>query len=173
MGFLLRIFSEGVPQIPGMGILTGLIIILALGALVRNVVGKKILEGVERLINRIPGFRQLYSTFKQLTNAFSPDSKASFSEVVLVEHPREGVYVIGFRTMTVEHNGRKFAVVYFATNHLYLGDVFLFPEERVTRLNMPADQAIRLLVSGGIACPQQLQSQPHSENDKTPDFPDA
>ncbi|MCL1925852.1 MAG: DUF502 domain-containing protein [Syntrophorhabdaceae bacterium] len=146
------------PHIPGMGILTGLIIILILGLFARNVVGKRIVDAIERLIDRIPGYRQIYSTVKQLTNAFSSENKGSFKTVVLVEHPREGVYIIGFHTATVEHNGRNFAIVYFATNHLYLGDVFLFPEEKVVRLDMPADQAIRLLMSGGIVCPQRLNS---------------
>ena len=163
-GSISRVFP-GMPHIPGMGILTGLAIILVLGVFVRNVVGKRVLEAIERLIGRIPGYRQVYSTFKQLTNAFSSENKASFKEVVLVEHPREGVYIVGFRTMTVEYNGRKFAVVFFATNHLYLGDVFLFPEERVVRLDIPADQAIRLLVSGGIACPQHLRAYPDSKNE--------
>ena len=158
------------PHIPGMGILTGLAIILVLGVFARNVVGKRIVDAIERLIGRIPGYRQIYSMVKQITNAFSSDSKASFNEVVLVEHPREGVYIVGFRTKTVEYNGRNFAVVYFATNHMYLGDVFLFPEDRVTRLNMPADQAIRLLVSCGITCPQRLN--PYPEN-KAPASPQA
>ena len=154
-GSIQKVFP-GMPHIPGMGILTGLAIILSLGVLVRNVVGKRVLEMIERLIDRIPGYRYVYSTFKQFMNAFSAENKASFNEVVLVEHPREGVYIIGFRTKTVKYDGRNFAVVYIATNHMYLGDVFLFPEERVTRLDIQADHAIRLLVSGGIACPQQL-----------------
>ena len=160
-GSIQRVFP-GMPHIPGMGILTGLIIILILGVFVRNVVGKRILEAVERLIGRIPGYSQIYSMVKQLTNAFSSENKASFNEVVLVEHPREGVYIVGFRTKTVKFKGRDFAVVYFATNHMYLGDVFLFPEERVVRLDMQADQAIRFLVSCGIACPQQFNSHPGS-----------
>lgn len=168
---LSRVFPW-MPHIPGMGILTGLIIILILGIFARNVVGKRIVEAIERLIGRIPGYRQVYSTVKQLTNAFSSENKASFNAVVLVEHPREGVYIIGFHTTTVEYDGRNFAVVYFATNHLYLGDVFLFPEEKVVRLDMPADQAIRLLMSGGIACPQRLNRRPCLEK-KPPASPQA
>jgi len=148
---------DAIPDIPGLGILTGLVIILVLGFFARNVVGKRIFDAIERLIDRIPGYRLVYSTIKQLTDAFSPENKASFKEVVLVEHPRKGAYAIGFRTTTVDYEGRKLAVVYIGTNHLYLGDIFLIPEERVVLLDMPADQAIRMLMSAGIACPKHLR----------------
>ena len=158
-GSLRRIFPE-MPRIPGTGILTGLVLLLALGVLARNVVGKRIFDALERLINRIPGYRLVYSTIKQLTSAFSSENQASFKEVMLVEHPKEGIYSVGFRTMTVEHEGRKLAVVYIPTNHLYLGDVFFVPEEKAVRLDLTIDQAIRLLMSAGIACPRQLHSSP-------------
>jgi len=169
---VIKMFFPGMPHIPGLGVLSGLLIILALGVLVRNVVGKRIIEIIERLIYRIPGYRQIYSTVKQVTNAFSSENKASFNEVVLVEHPREGVYVVAFHTTTVEYNGRKYAVVYFATNHMYLGDVFLFPDEKVVRLDMPADEAIRFLLSAGIACPKTLHTLPRREMDASVE-PDA
>ncbi|MCL2102438.1 MAG: DUF502 domain-containing protein [Syntrophorhabdaceae bacterium] len=164
-GSFKRVFPN-MPRIPGMGILTGLSIILALGLLVHNVVGKQILEGVERLIARVPGYREIYSTFKQLISALSSNNKASFTEVVLVEHPREGVYIVGFRTKIVEYNGRKYSLVYFATNHMYLGDLFLFPEDRVVRLDMPAEQAIRMLVSCGIASPSRFNRHPDADKEE-------
>jgi uncharacterized membrane protein len=169
-GFLRRIFP-GIPPIPGTGILTGLITLLLLGVVARNVVGKRIFDGLERLIDRIPGFRTLYSTVKQLTNAFSSENTASFKEVLLVEHPREGVFAIGFRTMTVEQDGRRLVVVYIPTNHLYLGDVFFIPEEKAVRLDMPVDRAIRLLMSAGIACPRKMRRySPTAEEAPAPPF---
>ena len=97
-----RTLIPGTDHVPGTGILAGLIIILLLGTLARNVVGKRLLDALDRLIQRIPGYRTVYSTIKQLTNAFSPDSTKSFKEVLLVEYPKEGSYALGFRTMTVE-----------------------------------------------------------------------
>jgi uncharacterized membrane protein len=149
--------SPGTGHIPGTGILAGLIIILLLGTLARNVVGKRILDALDRLIQRIPGYRTVYSTIKQLTNAFSPESTRSFKEVLLVEYPREGSYALGFRTMTVEEGGRRLAVVYVPTNNLYLGEVLFIPEEKAVRLEMPVEQAVRVLMSGGIAAPQELR----------------
>lgn len=156
----------GTDHIPGTGILAGLVIILLLGTLARNVVGKRLLDALDRLILRIPGYRSVYSTIKQLTNAFSPESTKSFKEVLLVEYPKEGSYALGFRTMTVEDGDRQLVVVYVPTNHLYLGDVLFIPAEKAVRLEMPVEQAVRLLVSGGIAAPRELRRVPASGEEK-------
>jgi len=152
-----RTLFPGTGRVPGTGILAGLVIILLLGTLARNVAGKRLLDALDRLIQWIPGYRTVYSTIKQLTNAFSPDSTQSFKEVLLVEYPKDGSFALGFRTMTVEEGGRRLAVVYVPTNHLYLGEVLFIPEEKAVRLEMSIEQAVRLLVSGGIAAPRELR----------------
>jgi uncharacterized membrane protein len=154
---VVRALFPGTIHVPGTGILAGLIIILLLGTLARNVVGKRLLDALDRLIHRIPGYRTVYSTIKQLTNAFSPESTKSFKEVLLVEYPKEGSYALGFRTMTVEEGDRRLVVVYVPTNNLYLGEVLFIPEEKAVRLEMSIEQAVRLLVSGGIAAPRELR----------------
>jgi len=155
-GFVRTLFP-GTDHVPGTGILAGLIIILLLGTLARSVVGKRLLDALDRLIQRIPGYRGVYSTIKQLTDAFSPQNTKSFKEVLLVEYPMEGSYALGFRTMTVEEGERRLVVVYIPTNHLYLGEVIFIPEEKAVRLEMSIEQAVRLLVSAGIAAPRRLR----------------
>ena len=154
---IVRVALPGTDHIPGTGILSGIVIILLVGMFARNVVGKRLLDALDRLIQRIPGYRTVYSTIKQLTNAFSPENTASFKEVLLVEYPREGSFVLGFRTMTAEEDGRRLAVVYVPTNNLYLGEVLFLSEEEVVRLDMTVEQAVRLLVSGGTAAPRELR----------------
>jgi uncharacterized membrane protein len=158
-GFV-RAAVPGADHIPGTGILAGLVIIVLLGFLARNVVGKRLLDALDRLINRIPGYRTVYSTIKQLTNAFSPESTKSFKEVLLVQYPGKGTYALGFRTMTVEEGGRRLVVVYVPTNNLYLGEVLFIPEEDAVRLEMSVEQAVRVLMSGGIAAPRELRRVP-------------
>ncbi|NJD63616.1 MAG: DUF502 domain-containing protein [Deltaproteobacteria bacterium] len=143
-------------HIPGTGFLAGLVIILLVGLFARNVVGKRVLGALDTLINRIPGYRTIYTTLKQLTNAFSPDNTRSFKEVLLVEYPKENSYALGFRTETVEKEGRRLAVVFVPTNNLYLGDVLFIPEEKAVRLDLTVEQAVRILVSGGIASPKEV-----------------
>lgn len=154
---VVRTLFPGTDHVPGTGILAGLIIILLLGTLARSVVGKRLLDALDRLIQRIPGYRGVYSTIKQLTDAFSPQNTKSFKEVLLVEYPMEGSYALGFRTQTVEEGERRLVVVYIPTNHLYLGEVIFIPEEKAVRLEMSIEQAVRLLVSAGIAAPRRLR----------------
>ena len=155
-----RTLIPGTDHVPGTGILAGLVIILLIGTLARNVAGKRLLDALDRLIQRIPGYRTVYSTIKQLTNAFSPESTQSFKEVLLVEYPKEGSYALGFRTMTVKEGERQLVVVYVPTNHLYLGEVLFIPEEKAVRLEMSIEQAVRLIVSGGIAAPGEFRRVP-------------
>jgi len=157
---IVRTAFPGTSHIPGTGVLSGVVIILLVGFLARNVVGKRVLDGLDTLIQRIPGYRTVYSTIKQLTNAFSPENTRSFKEVLLVEYPKEGSYALGFRTMTVEEGGRKLAVVYVPTNNLYLGEVLFIPEESAVHLDLGVQQAVRILVSGGIATPRELRRAP-------------
>jgi uncharacterized membrane protein len=153
---IIRVTFPGAEHIPGTGILAGLVIILIVGLFARNIVGKRILDALDSLINRIPGYRTIYATIKQLTNAFSPDSKRSFKEVLFVEYPKVNSYALGFRTETVEKGGKRFVVVFVPTNNLYLGEVLFIPEEHAVRINMTVEQAIRILISGGTASPKEV-----------------
>ena len=159
----------GATHIPGTGFLAGLLIILLVGLFARNVVGARILAGMDWLIDRIPGYRTIYTTIKQLTNAFSPDSVRSFRQVLLVEYPKEGSYALGFRTGTVEKDGKPLAAVFVPTNNLYLGEVLFIPEERACVLDMSVEQGVRILVSGGIAAPRTFESPP-AVRDLTPEL---
>jgi uncharacterized membrane protein len=153
---IVGIIVPGTGHITGTGFLSGLVIILLVGLFARNVVGERILGALDGLINRIPWYRTIYSTIKQLTDAFSPANTRSFKEVLLVEYPKENSYALGFRTGTMEKEGTRLAVVFVPTNHLYLGDVLLIPEEMAQRLDLTVEQAVRILVSGGIAAPNEL-----------------
>ncbi len=144
--------------IPGTGFITGSVIILLVGLLARNVAGARMLGAFDRLIQHVPVFRAIYSTIKQMTDAFSPDNTSAFKEVVLVEYPKENSYALGFRTSTVELDGERIAIVFVPTNNLYLGEVLLIPEARLRRLDMSIELALRCLVSGGTAAPKKLQS---------------
>lgn len=155
---IVRAIMPGTDHIPGTGILAGLVIILIVGFFARNVVGKRVLVALDGLIHRIPGYRTVYATVKQLTDAFSPDNTSSFKEVVLVEYPRPGSHAIGFRTGTVERCGERLAAVFVPTNNLYLGEVLFIPEGKACRLDMSVEQAVRILVSGGIASPKTFAS---------------
>ena len=152
-----RVFGR---RIPGLGFLTAVLFILVMGSIATNVLGRRILARVERLFTRVPIFRSIYPSIKQLIESFSPEKRQSFKAVVLAEHPREGEFVFGFVTseVLVETPGRKreMVTVFVPTNNLYLGDVIMVPRQDVITTGLTVEEGIRIILSAGTATPPRL-----------------
>ena len=78
-------------EVPGLGILITLLVVLAVGALATNVIGRRILARGEEWLMRVPVFRTIYAPVKQLVAAFSPDNEYGFKRVIMVEDPHRGI----------------------------------------------------------------------------------
>ena len=147
-------------RIPGLGFLTAVLFILFMGTVATNVLGRRILARVELLFIRVPIFRSIYPSIKQLIESFSPEKRQSFKAVVLAEHPREGEFVFGFVTseVLVETPGRKreMVTVFVPTNNLYLGDVIMVPRQDVISTGLTVEEGIRIILSAGTATPSRL-----------------
>ena len=94
-------------RIPGLGFLTAVLLILFIGTIATNVVGRRIIGRIERLLIRVPIFRSIYPSVKQLLESFSPEKRSSFKSVVLAEHPRKDEFVFGFVTAEVVVDGSQ------------------------------------------------------------------
>ncbi|HXE79891.1 MAG TPA: DUF502 domain-containing protein [Vicinamibacterales bacterium] len=156
-GFTAPLFSERLGmRVPGLGILVTALVVLLVGIVATNVVGRRVLQTAERWLLQIPLFKTVYAPVKQLVAAFSPDNEYGFKRVVLVEDPARG-FVLGFltREFTLERAGRveTLVAVYVPTNHLYLGDVLVYPPERVTYPDLSVEDGIRIFLTGGMAVP--------------------
>jgi uncharacterized membrane protein len=147
-------------QVPGLGLLTTALVVLLVGTIARNVIGKRILQQAEHYLLLVPVFRTIYAPVKQLVAAFSPDSEQSFKRVVLLEDRTRG-FVLGFltREFTVDRgNGpESLLAVYVPTNHLYLGDVIICPRAHAMFPDITVEQGIRIFLTGGMALPGRLQ----------------
>jgi uncharacterized membrane protein len=163
--FVDKFFSPGYERvfggrIPGLGFLTAVLVILIMGSIATNVLGRRVLARVERLFIRVPIFRSIYPSIKQLIESFSPEKRQSFKAVVLAEHPREGEFVFGFVTseVLVETPGRKreMVTVFVPTNNLYLGDVIMVPRQDVISTGLSVEEGIRIILSAGTATPPRL-----------------
>src|SRR5207245_11238780 len=87
--------------IPGLGFLTAVGIILVMGTIARNVVGRRVLAWGDTLLLRVPIYRRLYPSVKMLIDSFSPERRSGFGAVRLVESPRLGEYAFAFVTSHV------------------------------------------------------------------------
>ena len=140
--------------------LTAVGIILIMGTIARNVVGRRVLNWGDMLLLRVPIYRRLYPSVKMLIDSFSPERRSAFGAVVLVEHPRQGEYAFGFVTSHVvvdTPNGkREMVTVFIPTNNLYLGDIVLVPAEDVVPTGLTVEEGIRIILSAGTATPTRL-----------------
>ena len=147
-------------RIPGLGFLTGVLLIFVMGTIATNVVGRRILARIERLLIHVPVFRSIYPSIKQLFESFSPEKRTSFKEVVLAEHPRKGEFVFGFVTSEVlveaPEGKRQMVTVFVPTNNLYLGDVIVVSRDEALTTGLTVEEGIRIILSAGTATPAQL-----------------
>jgi uncharacterized membrane protein len=152
-----RIFGR---PVPGLGFLTAVVAILAMGIIARNVAGRRVLAFGDSLLHKVPVFRLLYPSVKMLIDSFSPERRSSFKAVVLVRHPREGAYAFAFVTSQLlleAPNGKgEMLTVFIPSNNLYLGDIVVVPAEDVVPTGLTVEEGIRIILSAGTATPTRL-----------------
>jgi uncharacterized membrane protein len=147
-------------HIAGLGFITAVAIIFLVGIISTNVFGKRVLGLVEKLFLNIPVFSIIYTALKQLVDAFSPESNGSFKKFVIIEYPRSGCYAFGFLTKecTVRSDKQetRLKTVYIPTNNLYLGEIVLLDDNSIIYTNIPIEEGIRIVLSGGTATPTYI-----------------
>ena len=145
--------SKGQPiYIPGLGILNVLVIILIVGILVTNVITDPIKQWLNRWINRLPIFKFLYSSIKDLTEAFVGEEK-KFNEPVLVEINEFGLKKVGF---LVQKDLAKIGLpgdvaVYFPLSYSFAGQVVIISAEKVKTIDRSAADMMKFVISGGVS----------------------
>lgn len=143
----------------GLGFLLLLGTIFLVGLLASHLLGRRLLKFWENLLSRIPLVRMIYGTTRQFTDNFFTNQYA-FREAVAVEYPRPGTYALGFLTSEVMWDlgeGRQGFSVYLPnTPNPTGGRVLVVPLDRLFRVNLSVEQAIKLLVSGGMVSPRQV-----------------
>ena len=124
-----------------------LFIIYCIGLIGMNFVGRKFLQAVDRALLAAPLLKSLYGGTKQVIDALTLQKKSSFSDIVAVEYPRVGVWTIGF----VTKRGEGMTYVFLPTTpNPTSGWMALVPDDQVRPLDLTMDDAIKLIVSGGI-----------------------
>ncbi len=147
-------------EIPGLGLATLLLLVVAVGVLATNVLGGRLLRRGEAWLMKLPVFRGIYSPVKQLVEAFSPNNQLGFKRVVLVDDPKRGL-VLGFLTKEFTIEGQDDAgvhvAVYVPTNHVYFGDVHIYPRAVVSFPSLTVQEGLQVFLTGGMALAERLQ----------------
>ena len=149
-------------DIPGLGLVATALMLLVVGVLATNVIGRRVLRRAEHYLLKVPVFRTIYAPVRQLVLAFSPDNELGFKRVAFVEDQAQHRFVLGFVT-------REFAVdrgqgpetmvaVYVPTNHLYLGDIYIYPRSVVRFPDISVEEGIRIFLTGGMSLPTHVRA---------------
>lgn len=149
--------------------LTGLFIAIMLiylaGVLLGNIVGKSLYSRVERLITRIPGFKQVYPHVKQVVDMVIGEKKMAFSKVVVVEYPKNGIWTVGFLTgnslrQIDEFAGDRVVSVFIPTSPTpFTGFTINMPRSKVQEISMTIEEALRFVITAGVLAPGDMPSE--------------
>ena len=144
---------------PGLGLLTTAVLILLVGVIATNVLGRRVLQRTEGYLLRVPVFKTVYAPVKQLILAFSPDNEYGFKRVVLIRTESRG-YILGFLTkeFSIQSAGHteSLIAVYVPTNHLYLGDVVICRRDSAFFPDLSVEEGIRVFLTGGMTLPATI-----------------
>lgn len=150
LDYLLELVIHKDLHIPGLGMVTGAVMVYLAGLLATNVLGNQLLRFADELLSHIPLVRSIYSSSKQLMKVFQ-EGKTSYRRAVFVEWPRQGVKAVGFVTAEVVRDGVNLVVVYVPTMpNPTSGFALFFREDEVFDSGMNVEEAVKFVVSGGV-----------------------
>lgn len=147
----------------GVEIIIAFILIILIGFLVSNFLGRKFLGLGEKLLAKIPIVKTIYQGVKQLTTGIVSDKKM-FSKVVLIQYPVRNLHQIGFVTGEDKHfvkndTGQKMLKIFIPTTPNPTSGFFcIVPESEVQYLDLTAEEAFRLIISAGAAEPEKMRA---------------
>ena len=145
------------PEAAVMAISVGafLLLLYLAGVMTRNLAGRRLLTLGEAIVARVPLAKTIYAASKQVVDTFAVTDTKGFQSVVLVEFPRPGFYSVAFLTGRVrDAEGQEFCKLFIPTAPVpSAGFVQIVAPSEVHETDLTVEQAIRLLVSGGILSP--------------------
>jgi len=146
-------------EIPGIGVVVAIIVVLLTGLITANYFGKRIVESWDSFLDRIPLVRSIYSPLKKFSELVLSDQTQSFSKVLLIEYPRKGIYSLCFQTSkelgeVQNQSGEEMVCVYIPTTpNPTSGYIVLVPQNEVQELKMSVEDALKMIISLGVVVP--------------------
>ena len=145
--------------VPGLGIVTLILLIFLVGLFAANFIGRQIVNHWEDWLHRLPLVRGIYSTLKSMMDILSFSDRASYRRVVLIQFPKNGHYCFAFVTGVTK--GETTTLSQDPLIHVYVptspnptsGYFLLVPEREVTSVDITVEEAMKLIVSGGLYAP--------------------
>lgn len=146
-------------HLPGLGVVLAVVLVLATGMIMANLLGRRLVNAWESLLSRIPLVRTLYAGIKQIMEAVLATDAKSFRRVLLVEYPRRGVWSLAFMTTDqlgeVQQKTETDVIGVFipTTPNPTSGFVLMVPADEVIELDMSVEQGLKMIISMGTVVP--------------------
>jgi uncharacterized membrane protein len=147
--------------VPGLGVLSVLLLALLVGVFAHNFVGRRLVAFFDRSFQRVPLFGGTYGLIKQVFESVFAQGAESFNRAVLIEYPRPGIFAIAFVTASdvpiLSSDGQELVSVFLPTTPNPTSGFYLLVERKLVReLDMPVQQAFKLVITMGIAKEPEL-----------------
>ena len=147
---------------PGSGIVLVLIMILVTGVIVSNFLGRKLVALWERILNKIPGFRNVYKVLKKVSDTVFNSSTESFRKAFLIQYPSKGIWVIAFQSG--DYKGEAESIIGEEMINLFVpttpnptsGFFVMMPIKDAFELDMSVEEAFKIVISAGVVTPDSL-----------------
>ena len=173
--FFLELIDSFIPQkylpesifnldttIPGSGIILVLLVILITGVMVTNILGRKVVALWERVLNKIPGFRNIYNVLKKVSDTVFNTSTESFRKAFLIQYPSKGIWVIAFQSGN--YRGEAESIIDEEIMNLFVpttpnptsGFFILIAKKDAFELDMSVEEAFKLVISAGVVTPNSV-----------------
>ena len=173
--FFLELINNLIPQkylpeaifnlattIPGSGIILVLIVILITGVMVTNILGRKLVALWEKVLNKIPGFRNVYNVLKKVSDTVFNTSTESFRKAFLIQYPSKGIWVIAFQSG--DYKGEAKSIIGEEIMNLFVpttpnptsGFFVMMAKKDAFELDMSVEEAFKLVISAGVVTPNSV-----------------
>jgi uncharacterized membrane protein len=147
---------------PGSGIVLVLLVILITGVIVSNLLGRKLVELWERILHKIPGFRNVYKVLKKVSDTVFNSSTESFKKAFLIQYPSKGIWVIAFQSG--DYKGEAESIIGEEMINLFVpttpnptsGFFVMMLKKDVFELDMAVEEAFKIVISAGVVSPDSL-----------------
>lgn len=157
-------------QIPGLGTILTLLIIVLTGLVTANILGQQVVRFWESVLSRIPVVKSIYYSVKQVSDTLFSGSGDAFRKVLLVRYPHAESWSIAFQTgVPADEVATKldstYVAVFIPTAPSPVNGFFFFVrKEETLELDMSVDEALKYIVSMGVVAPIHLLGESGSGN---------
>jgi len=174
--FFLELINNLIPQkylpeaifkldttIPGSGIILVLLVILITGVMVTNILGRKLVALWEKVLNKIPGFRNIYNVLKKVSDTVFNTSTESFRKAFLIQYPSKGIWVIAFQSGDYRDEaesiiGEEIMNLFVPTTPNPTSGFFVMMAKKdAFELDMSVEEAFKLVISAGVVTPNSVK----------------